>query len=161
MDRSLPLFLIGIVFGGGLGYAIAAASGASFEPHDHSNPAHHMGGMDHGADHGEPLDVSGPDAPRLSLRLHPDPKSGYNVELLTENFAFSPLNASGENVPGEGHAHVYVNGVKLGRVYGNWLHLEALPKGEVEIMVSLNANDHSPLAVDGVPVTASEILTVE
>lgn len=69
--------------------------------------------------------------------------------------------ASGDHKPGEGHAHVYVNGAKIGRLYGPWLHLPNLPKGEVTVEVTLNANDHRPLAVNGAPITAREVLTVE
>ncbi|WP_369682774.1 hypothetical protein [Roseovarius sp. M141] len=53
------------------------------------------------------------------------------------------------DVPGEGHAHVYVNGEKLGRLYGAWMHLPRLPPGEVIVLVTLNSNTHGPLAVDG------------
>ena len=35
------------------------------------------------------------------------------------------------------------------------------PKGEVTVEVTLNANDHRPLAVNGTPITAREVLTIE
>ena len=81
-----------------------------------------------------------------------DPASGWTLHVITENFTFSPQNASRDHVPGEGHAHVYINGVKLGRFYGPWVHLDNLPEGEVTVEVTLNANDHRPLAVSGVPL---------
>lgn len=165
MDRSLALFAIGLVFGGGIGFAIAASNGVTFDGHDHGDPAAH-GGMDHGsADHarmhGQPIDIAASDAPNLAVRVKPDPMSGHNLYVETDGFAFAPQNASGDNQPGEGHAHVYVNGTKIGRLYGPWLHLPNLPKGEVTVEVTLNANDHRPLAVNGAPITAREVLTVE
>jgi hypothetical protein len=51
-----------------------------------------------------------------------------------------------------------VNGVKIGRYYGPWVHLDGLPAGTVAIEVTLTANDHRPLAVNGVPLTASVIV---
>jgi len=165
MDRSLALFAIGLVFGGGIGFAIAASNGVTFDGHYHGDPAAH-GGMDHGgADHarmnGQPIALAAEDAPSLAIRVTPDPMSGHNLYVETEGFAFAPQNASGDNQPGEGHAHVYINGTKIGRLYGPWLHLPDLPKGAVTVEVTLNANDHRPLAVNGTPITAREVLTVE
>ena len=100
-------------------------------------------------DHETPLDLpAGPGAPSLSVEATPDPSSGWNLHLETGNFAFSPEHASTDHVPGEGHAHVYIDGVKLGRFYGPWLHLPAQEPG-TEVRVTLNANDHRLLAVGG------------
>lgn len=126
MSRSLALFAIGLLFGGGIGFVTAAGNGITFDGHDHGDPAHHGGGhagaMAH--DHATAVDLpSGPDAPRVAIRLHKDPMSGWNLQVLPQNFRFAPQNASAENVPGEGHAHVYVNGEKLARLYAEWVHL--------------------------------------
>lgn len=167
MDRSIPMLLIGLVFGGGIGFAVAATSGATLEGHDHGDPAHHSadaaalagahpsGGHQHGAPLSLPDDGT---APRLSLDLQRDPSTGWNLHLVTTNFRFAPERASLAHAPGEGHAHVYVNGVKLGRFYGSWVHLDNLPAGEVTVEVTLNANDHRPLAVAGRPVAATVVI---
>lgn len=161
MSRSLSLFAIGLVFGGGIGFATAAGMGASFDGHDHDDPAQHQG-THHGAmNHDNPVEVSSATPPTVAIAVNPDPMAGYNLHVMTDNFSFSPQNASGDNVTGQGHAHVYINGKKLGRLYGNWMHIDALPKGTVEIEVTLNANDHSPLAVNGVLVSATQTLNVE
>ena len=91
MDRSLALFAIGLVFGGGIGFAIAASNGVTFDGHDHGDPAAH-GGMDHGgADHarmhGQPITLAAEDAPSLAIRVTPDPMSGNNLFVETEGFA--------------------------------------------------------------------------
>lgn len=166
MNRTLSLFVIGLIFGGGIGFTIAAGTGATFDGHDHGDPSHHAAGMAHGASdhaamHDTPVDVPAADAPQVAIAITPDPMAGYNLHIMTENFTFSPQNASRTNVTGEGHAHVYINGQKLGRVYGPWMHLDGLPKGEVEIEVSLNTNDHSPLAVNGTPIAASQTISVK
>lgn len=154
MDRSLPLFLIGLVFGGGIGFTIAASSGVTLDGHDHTDPAQHGAhsgsgdGMAH--DHDMPLVLEGSaSAPTLQLDVQPDPVSGWNLHLATTNFAFAPENAGRAHQPGQGHAHVYVNGTKIGRLYGPWMHIATLPKGEVTVKATLNANDHRPLSVDG------------
>ncbi len=164
MSRSLALFAIGLVFGGGAGFVLAAGNGITFDGHDHGDPAHHGGGhaetMAH--DHSRSVNLpAGPNAPGLEIALTPDPMAGWNLQVLPQNFRFAPQNASGEDAPGEGHAHVYVNGVKLSRLYGNWMHIPELPKGEVEVEVSLNANSHSALTVDNEPVAASVTVQVD
>lgn len=177
MDRTLGLFIIGLVFGGGIGFALAAANGVTFDGHDHSDPAQHGGALDHsqmdhaamGHDmdgdhammHDTPLEVEGVPAPTLAIMVSADPMAGHNLHVMVENFSFSPQNASGADVPGEGHAHVYVNGEKLGRLYSEWYHIDALPKGEHEVEVTLNSNNHQPLAVGGVLVEANAMVVVE
>jgi hypothetical protein len=95
------------------------------------------------------------------MMLKPDPMAGYNLHVLVDNFAFSPEGASLAPVPGQGHAHVYINGEKHARLYGEWMHIASLPKGEVAVEVTLNSNDHRPLSVDGTQISASTKLTVE
>ncbi len=157
MSRSLALFAIGLVFGGGIGFVTAAGNGVAFEGHDHSNPAHHGGttGMmahDHSAMVNTP---AGDDAPMVEISVTPDAMSGWNLQVETQNFRFAPEHASGADQPGEGHAHVYVNDEKIARLYGAWMHIPALPEGGAEVKVSLNSNSHGMIAVDGVPVEAT------
>lgn len=161
MDRSIPMLLIGLVFGGVLGFTLAAANGITLDGHDHDDPAHHQGGTAaHGAhDHATLLSLpDDADAPSLALDLERDPASGWNLHLVTRNFAFAPENASLAHVPGQGHAHVYVNGVKLGRFYGPWVHLDNLPLGEVKVEATLNANDQRPLAVADRPLAKTILI---
>ncbi|WP_171174674.1 hypothetical protein [Ruegeria sp. HKCCD8929] len=163
MSRSLALFAIGLVFGGGAGFVIAAGNGVTFDGHDHSDPSQHGGSAEAAAhDHSTAVNLpAGEDAPGLQIDVIKDPMAGWNLHVMPQNFRFSPENASRTDIPGEGHAHIYVNGTKLGRLYSNWYHLTNLPKGEVEIEVSLNANSHSPLMVDNVPVAVSTTIQVD
>ena len=157
------------VFGGGIGFVYAAGNNIALDGHDHAahgaQPARHamvkagekMTGH-HG--HGELLEAAGA-APSVSVNVSPDPESGWNLHVTTRNFRFAPQNASAAHVPGEGHAHVYVNGTKIARLYGEWLHIAELPKGSNRIEVTLNANDHRGLAVAGKPVSGSAMVEVE
>lgn len=88
-------------------------------------------------------------APTIVLKVEPDKKSGYNVHVETTNFTFTPENASLEHVMNQGHAHLYINGEKIVRMYGPWFHIAALEPGENEIRVTLNANDHKDYAIEG------------
>ncbi|WP_232222857.1 hypothetical protein [Sulfitobacter guttiformis] len=164
------LFVIGLTFGAAGGFVVAAANGITFDGHDHAQIGAHAGmdhaamghgDMDHSAVHDQAFEVAADIAPELEVMVMKDPMAGYNLNVMVKDFIFSPTSASLAHVPGEGHAHVYVNGVKLSRLYGEWMHLDALPKGTVEIEVSLNTNDHRPLAVNGVPIEAKTTITVE
>ncbi len=172
MDRGLALFAIGLIFGGGIGFVIAAGNGVTFDGHDHADPSAHggmqidhaamgHGGTDHEMMHDTPVEVAAGNAPSVAIMLKRDPMAGYNLHVMTDQFSFSPEGASLAPVPGQGHAHVYVNGKKLGRLYGEWMHIATLPKGEVTVEVTLNSNDHRPLAVGGAPISARSTLTVE
>ncbi|NNE82303.1 MAG: hypothetical protein HKN18_18690 [Silicimonas sp.] len=156
MNRPLALLVIGLVFGGGVGFLLAAANGVTLDGHDHGadhgNPASH--------DHGTMLELAADiPVPTLEIQVLKDPVAGWNLHIATTEFTFAPGNAGKANQPGEGHAHVYLNGVKAARVYGDWFHLENLPEGDVDVRVTLNANDHSTLAIDGAPLAASLTVT--
>jgi hypothetical protein len=159
--RQFILLFIGLFFGVGIGFLIALSSGAELEGHAHGDmsdgAAHDHGGHDHSAllENGD-----GP-APSVEIALIEDSAAGWNLKVMTKNFVFTPTTVNQEHVPNTGHAHVYVNGEKLARIYGPWMHIGELPSGDVKVSVSLNANTHSPLAVDGVAVEAVKIITVE
>jgi hypothetical protein len=110
----------------------------------------------HTAKHGEMREAPADSAPAISIEAIADPSDGYNLHLQVEGFAFSPRRTGHKTDALEGHAHLYVNDVKIGRVYGPWLHLPAklLAPGTNLVRVSLNDNTHSPLALDGQPLEA-------
>ena len=134
---------------------------AEVEPHTHPPGTglhtHDEMMSDGSMTHGVPVEA--PDGMSVSLQVMADSVSGHNLRIVAEGFRFAPENAGAAHVPGEGHAHLYVNGVKT-RVYGEWFHLDGLPPGAHEIRVTLNANDHSPYAVGGAPLEDGLILQV-
>lgn len=151
--QPLAVLALGLIYGGGIGFTLAAANNASFAGHDHAAAAAHAAGAANAHDHDKVLDVSGPEAPTLDVTLEPDPVSGFNLHLRTANFRFAPENAGKGNRPGEGHAHLYVNGEKIARLYGPWTHIAELPP-QARIAVTLNSNDHATLAIGNEPIRA-------
>lgn len=95
-------------------------------------------------------------APTVELNIAEDASSGWNLHVVTENFEFAPERLDEVNSQ-EGHAHLFLNGKKMARLYGPWFHLPAseVPVGEQELTVVLNANDHTGWAADGEAVVAS------
>jgi len=130
------------------------------EPHHRSGDhgAHH--GMHHG-DHSSGIEVpANAVAPGVELGVTPDPLSGWTLEATLTDFAFTPELAGQESRFGEGHAHLYVNGQKVARVYGKVFHLPELEPGLNRIRLTLNGNDHSPYLHDGEEIAAEITLDV-
>ena len=90
----------------------------------------------------------------VALNVRADQIPGANVQILTEGFTLAPENVNGDHVEGEGHAHIYVDGVKISRVYTPWHHLRSLTPGEHEIRVTLNSNSHQEYTIGGTKVEA-------
>lgn len=104
------------------------------------------------------IEVAPEGAPQVDLTVEADPTGGWNVTLDTANFTFTPETVNAAHVPGTGHAHLYVDGVKVARLYSAHFHLADLPPGPRQITVSLNTNDHMHYVVGGQPVEAHTIV---
>ena len=102
--------------------------------------------------------VSSASVPGIEIELIEGLHGGWNLHLMTQNFVFSPENEGKAHVDGVGHAHLYINGEKVARLYGPWYHIKDLPKGKHKIKVALTSNNHSEYAVDGTPVADTMVL---
>ncbi len=86
---------------------------------------------------------------------------GWFASITTENFTFSEELLDGEHVPGTGHGHIYVGGMKLGRIFSDSFTIGSLPEGNHVIRVTLNTNNHHSYVVDGTPLEAETVITVD
>ena len=98
--------------------------------------------------------------PSVTVVAHVDPEGGWNIRATPTNFRLAPENVSTDHVAGEGHMHLYIDGEKITRLYGEWFRIPALPAGEHEVRVELSANDHSTVVVEGAPVDASVTVSI-
>lgn len=96
----------------------------------------------------------GEPAPHIELEASKI-ETGWTIDILSDDFEFTPELADGPHVPGTGHGHIYVNGLKLGRLYSASTSIGHLPVGQHEIRVTLSTNDHRAYVVGDSPVTAS------
>lgn len=101
--------------------------------------------------------------PSIQMELKKDSKAGYNLSIRTENYTFTPEKVNTAPVQGEGHAHIYIDGVKIARLYGTEFHIptDTLSKGVHEVQVTLNANEHSDWVKDGTHIQATGKITIE
>lgn len=141
---------------------VLSSAGSLFaEPSSHQHHSSEMGHSEGEHHHGMVTIPEGQPVPRVDLMVYPDPVNGWNLELKLENFALAPERVNEENQPNEGHAHLFVNGKKMGRIYSNWYHLSELPQGDNEIKVSLNTNQHEFLMYQGKTIEDVETVTVQ
>jgi len=125
------------------------------------------GGMNHGAMTDEAMPMMGMDylvpegEPEPTLTISADAREGggFTISIETTNFWFSKDAADGPHEAGVGHGHLYVGGVKLGRVYGETIDVPRLPAGEQIVRVTLNTNDHRTYVVGGKPLTATAVVS--
>ena len=103
-------------------------------------------------------------APQATLVIHKDPTGGFNVHVKTTNFVWRPEMASMQHIPGEGHAHVYLDGRKIMRIYNEWFHLNTFQfstkPGEQLLSIEFVGNDHAPYTIQGLPLGAQQLVDV-
>jgi len=132
----------------GVALAWSAATPAGEAPQGHEHHHH-----DHSA-----LELDAKSTASVSLKAERDPMGGWNLRIDTPGFRFAPEHVNQANVPGEGHAHLYVDGAKRARLYAPWFHLDALGAGEHRLRVTLNANSHQELHAGGKPIQAEIVV---
>ncbi len=132
----------------------AGQDGAS--AHGHGEPSGESG---HGSMSHDAIESKVPVGVDISAAV--EPGGGVNVYITTENWRWAPEEVNKDHSPGAGHAHVYVDGVKVNRVYGPAYYLTDLSPGTHEVRVTLTANAHNVLLVNGEPVEKTVMVTVE
>ena len=161
MMRALSLLVIGGIFGAMVGFLIAAGYGITLDGHDHATD-HHDTDIQHAAIHSQMIDLSDmANPPSVKLMVMKDSVSGWNLHLQTDHFSFAADQSGAAHKAGYGHAHLYVDGVKISRLYGEWAHLGDLTPGEHVIRVTLNANSHEALAVGDMMIAAEATVIQE
>jgi hypothetical protein len=154
LERRRPRWLPGLAFVLLLALAGCGSSGgAGGGDHGHggqADPGHDMEAMAV-----RPIELPGGKLPRLALTATPDAMGGFNLRVRLANFRLAPEHTGGAPVPGEGHLHLYVDGVKRTRLYGSWYYLDGLAPGGHALRVEAVANNHAPYQHDGEPVFAT------
>lgn len=102
----------------------------------------------------------GEPAPAIELAVVAD-GDGWKVRVLSNEFEFSSEFLGLYHIPGMGHGHLYIGGMKQGRMLNAEARIGPLPKGTHEVRVTLNTNDHRAYVVDDIPVTAIAMISVD
>lgn len=153
----IGVMVISLLLGLGGGYAIGTGTSDNHVITMNSNKSHNHN--DENMQKHSLFEVPSDQAPTVQLEVVEDAKSGYNVRIVTSNFTFTPEKVNTQNVIGEGHAHLYVDGEKISRLYANNFHYDVSFEGKKTFRVTLNANDHSEYAVNGQKIEATFDMT--
>ena len=111
------------------------------------------GAMDHG-----PMESATPISVAVAAAV--EENGGVHVRIDTEGWRWAPEEVNESDSEGAGHAHIYVDGEKLSRVYGPYYYLPSLEPGPRDIKVSLNTNAHSELTWEGSLLEATTAVTI-
>ncbi len=113
-------------------------------------------------DHGSMPMTTHPAKKGMSVRVKvsKDRMMGWNLQVRTRAFRWAPGHASSAHRTGEGHAHLFVDGKKVTRLYGPWFFLGELSPGRHKVKVTLNGNDHGDYVRAGKPIAAAVVVTV-
>lgn len=118
------------------------------------------GGSSH-MEHGYVDIPFGYEVPTLKIVVTQDPTSSWLLEVQTNHFTFAPKKVGAKDPSyNEGHAHLYINGEKVTRLYGSYYDLGALKPGKNEMKVTLNANNHGVLRNHGKAIESSTVVEV-
>lgn len=111
-----------------------------------------MGDMDHSG----AVEAFGAEGPLMSVALSlsgPASAQGISARVETTGFTFKTVPDDAAHVFGEGHGHLFLNGLKLGRIYQPQVAVGALPEGAYTLRIVLNSNDHRAYQMNGRPVS--------
>lgn len=98
--------------------------------------------------------------PKISLNVTIDGDS-WTVKITTEDFTFAEPTEGLGHTPGYGHGHLYLDGLKLQRLYEPEAKIGKLLPGRYTISVTLNTNDHRAYVVGDAPVSAEFQIVVD
>ena len=115
--------------------------------------------MDH--EHSKNVEWEGDEQPSLYLSVQPYDSYGWVVIYNANNFTFNAENASSQHIHGEGHGHLYVNDVKIARLYGEPYYLRDLNMGANTIRITLNSNNHLSYVFNGAAIEKNVEIVVE
>ncbi len=87
------------------------------------------------------------------LKITKDAMSGWNLNLKTRDFFFNPENVNAKHIPGQGHAHLLINGKKIARIYSHWYHIQTNDDAMQEVEIILTTNSHETMTYKGQPIS--------
>lgn len=97
--------------------------------------------------------------PQIEISLIQDTMSGFNLHIELKNYRIeSPIHKDKPiNNIINGHAHLFVNGKKVTRLYGldTYISGDLLNEGVNSIAVTLNSHEHDTWTYKGRPITSS------
>ena len=92
--------------------------------------------------------------PKVDIEVSIDKLGGYNLFFDLQNFKLSPENIEVKNDNNSGYLQLFVNNIKISRIYSSWFHAPErfFYQKENSIKVKLFTNLHDELTIDNQPI---------
>ena len=92
--------------------------------------------------------------PKVDIEVSIDKLGGYNLFFDLQNFKLSPENIEVKNDNNSGYLQLFVNNIKISRIYSSWFHAPErfFNQKENSIKVKLFTNLHDELTIDNEPI---------
>ena len=102
---------------------------------------------------GNKIDAEKP-YPLINLEIIKDKVDGYNLYIDLENITLNPSQIGSENQPNMGYLQLFVNDIKITRVYSNWVHVPQrfFNLKDNFIKITFNSNLYDEFTIEGKPL---------
>ncbi len=102
---------------------------------------------------GNKIDAEKP-YPLINLEVIKDKVDGYNLYIDLENFTLNPSQIGSKNQSNMGYLQLFVNDIKITRVYSNWVHIPQrfFNLKENFIKITFNSNLYDEFTIEGKPL---------
>ena len=102
---------------------------------------------------GNKIDAEKP-YPLINLEIIKDKVDGYNLYIDLENFILNPSQIGSKNHSNMGYLQLFINDIKITRVYSNWVHVPQrfFNLKENFIKITFNSNLFDEFTIEGKPL---------
>ncbi len=102
---------------------------------------------------GNKIDADKP-YPSINLKVIKDKIDGYNIFIDLKNFNLNPSEIGGENISNSGYLQLFINDIKITRIYSEWVHVPQrfFNLEENFIKITIHSYLHDQFTIKGKPI---------
>ncbi len=102
---------------------------------------------------GNKIDADKP-YPSINLKVIKDEIDGYNIFIDLKNFNLNPSEIGGENISNSGYLQLFINDIRVTRIYSDWVHVPQrfFNLKENFIKITIHSYLHDQFTIKGKPI---------
>ena len=102
---------------------------------------------------GNQIDADKP-YPSINLTVIKDKIDGYNIFIDLKNFNLNPSEIGGENISNSGYLQLFINDIRITRIYSDWVHVPQrfFNLKENFIKITIHSYLHDQFTIKGKPI---------
>ena len=102
---------------------------------------------------GNKIDADKP-YPSINLKVIKDKIDGYNIFIDLKNFNLNPSEIGGENISNSGYLQLFINDIRVTRIYSDWVHVPQrfFNLKENFIKITIHSYLHDQFTIKGKPI---------